>query len=236
MEGAAQFWPKELARASSAGYIQAGRGLCGHAAGAGHHQQLLGLDRRGARDRARRPVAGDGGCLRARQAPVGPEKWWFEAHNPRWRRTSNVCWRPRAGACWQADAATVDELKGAGATWRSADVRTDNAAFERYVGAGQERRRLWPGAGYAARRCGCRTGRRSAATARRRRPGGATAAAHQRHAAGQGGRAGARARAPAAAGPAGGAGAGHRHAGRLLVAAQTSIQGEKCLQPSIGKR
>jgi hypothetical protein len=34
------------------------------------HQQLLGLDQRGARDRARRPVAGVRRRLRARQAPA----------------------------------------------------------------------------------------------------------------------------------------------------------------------
>lgn len=66
-------------------------------------------------------------------------KKWFEAHNPHAlaQNIERMLEAARQGY-WQADAATVDELKG---RWRDLaqrfDVRTDNATFERYVGAGQ---------------------------------------------------------------------------------------------------
>ena len=66
-------------------------------------------------------------------------KKWFEAHNPHAlaQNIERMLEAARQGY-WQADAATVAELKD---RWRDLaqrfDVRTDNAAFERFVGAGQ---------------------------------------------------------------------------------------------------
>jgi cobaltochelatase CobN len=66
-------------------------------------------------------------------------KQWFEAHNPHAlaQNIERMLEAARQGY-WQADAATVAELKD---RWRDLaqrfDVRTDNAAFERFVGAGQ---------------------------------------------------------------------------------------------------
>ncbi len=66
-------------------------------------------------------------------------KKWFEAHNPHALAQSieRMLEAARQGY-WQADAKTVAELKD---RWRDLaqrfDVRTDNAAFQRYVGAGQ---------------------------------------------------------------------------------------------------
>jgi cobaltochelatase CobN len=66
-------------------------------------------------------------------------KRWFEAHNPHAlaQNIERMLEAARQGY-WQADAATVAELKD---RWRDLaqrfDVRTDNAAFERFVGAGK---------------------------------------------------------------------------------------------------
>jgi len=66
-------------------------------------------------------------------------KQWFEAHNPHAlaQNIERMLEAARQGY-WQADAQTVAELKD---RWRDLaqrfDVRTDNAAFERFVGAGQ---------------------------------------------------------------------------------------------------
>ena len=66
-------------------------------------------------------------------------KKWFEAHNPH-ALAQNIERMLEAArqSYWQADAATVAELKD---RWcdlaQRFDVRTDNAAFERFVGAGQ---------------------------------------------------------------------------------------------------
>jgi cobaltochelatase CobN len=66
-------------------------------------------------------------------------KKWFEAHNPHAlaQNIERMLEAARQGY-WQADAKTVAELKD---RWRDLsrrfDVRTDNAAFERFVGAGQ---------------------------------------------------------------------------------------------------
>nr|WP_298210445.1 cobaltochelatase subunit CobN [Acidovorax sp.] len=66
-------------------------------------------------------------------------KRWFEAHNPHAlaQNIERMLEAARQGY-WQADAATVAELKD---RWRDLaqrfDVRTDNTAFQRYVGAGQ---------------------------------------------------------------------------------------------------
>lgn len=66
-------------------------------------------------------------------------KQWFEAHNPHAlaQNIERMLEAARQGY-WQADAKTVAELKD---RWRDLaqrfDVRTDNAAFERFVGAGQ---------------------------------------------------------------------------------------------------
>ena len=66
-------------------------------------------------------------------------KQWFEAHNPHAlaQNIERMLEAARQGY-WQADAHTVAELKD---RWRDLaqrfDVRTDNAAFERFVGAGQ---------------------------------------------------------------------------------------------------
>lgn len=66
-------------------------------------------------------------------------KQWFEAHNPHAlaQNIERMLEAARQGY-WQADDQTVAELKD---RWRDLaqrfDVRTDNAAFERFVGAGQ---------------------------------------------------------------------------------------------------
>ncbi|WP_259456267.1 cobaltochelatase subunit CobN [Alicycliphilus denitrificans] len=156
-------------------------------------------------------------------------KDWFETKNPHaLAQTMERMLEAARQGYWQADAATVRELKE---RWRDLarrfDVRTDNAAFQRYVGAGQG------AAGY-----GLAAGTPGAAAAAAPAPGAqaaepppqadpppraAPAAAHQRHAAGAGAGAGPRQRRPCVAGAVGGAGAGRRHAGRRLVAAQGRI-------------
>jgi cobaltochelatase CobN len=66
-------------------------------------------------------------------------KDWFETKNPHaLAQTMERMLEAARQGYWQADAATVRELKE---RWRDLarrfDVRTDNAAFQRYVGAGQ---------------------------------------------------------------------------------------------------
>ncbi|GAO27175.1 cobaltochelatase [Alicycliphilus sp. B1] len=228
VEGAAQFLAKELAtRQFHPGYIQGlmKEGYAGTAAGAGRHQQLLGLDGHRARDRARRPVAGDGRCLRARQAPAGPERLVRDERTPTpWPRPWSACWRPRARATGRPTPPPCASSRSAGATWPSASTCAPTTpAFQRYVGAGQG------AAGY-----GLAAGTPGAAAAAAPAPGAQAAepppqadpspVPPRRPSAACGWsrctEQAPRQRRPRMAGAVGGAGAGRRHAGRWLVAAQ----------------
>jgi cobaltochelatase CobN len=99
-------------------------------------------------------------------------KQWFEAHNPHAlaQNIERMLEAARQGY-WQADAQTVAELKDRWRDLSSASTCTDNAAFERFVGAGQGTAGFGLNLGYSRRSRRCRRGaerRRSPAPGRSR--------------------------------------------------------------------
>ncbi|WP_119965076.1 cobaltochelatase subunit CobN [Simplicispira lacusdiani] len=141
VEGAAQFLAKELAtRQFHPGYI---KGLMDEGY-AGTLQVLDATNNFWGWTAVAREIVRDDQWQEMVQVYVRDKhqlglKKWFEAHNPHAlaQNIERMLEAARQGY-WQADAATVAELKD---RWRDLaqrfDVRSDNTAFQRYVGVGQ---------------------------------------------------------------------------------------------------